>query len=128
MDVSLISVCDPLATRVPVRTCPFWIGRGEECQLRLNNAMVSRRHAELRLLNGLLRAYDCGSLNGTTVNGALAGRDGITLRDGDLLGVASTVFVVQIVRSRHDSPQLPKEDAGTGSTCIDVITNVPAPR
>jgi pSer/pThr/pTyr-binding forkhead associated (FHA) protein len=106
MDVSLVSVCDPLATELPVRACPFVIGRGEECDLRLNNALVSRRHAELRMVKGRLRAYDCGSLNGTAVNGKLAGRDGIELRDGDQLAVATTVFLVRIEMANDSSTRL----------------------
>ena len=97
MEVSLVSVCDPLATPLPVRAWPFVIGRGEECDLRLNNVLVSRRHAELKMVKGRARAYDCGSLNGTAVNGKLAGRDGIELHDGDHLAVATTVFLVRIV-------------------------------
>lgn len=97
MDVSLVSVCDPLATPLLVRAFPFVIGRGEDCDLRLNNVLVSRRHAELRMVRGRLRAYDCGSLNGTSVNGRLAGRKGIELRDGDHLGVATTVFLVRTI-------------------------------
>jgi hypothetical protein len=62
MDVSLVSVCDPLATPLPVCACPFVIGRGEECDLLVNNVLVSRRHAELNMVKGRMRAYDCGSL------------------------------------------------------------------
>lgn len=127
MDVCLISVCDPLATRMPVRASPFWIGRGEECHLRLNSAMVSRKHVELKLRQGRLRAYDCGSLNGTTVNGKLAGRDGIDLRDGDLLGVAGTAFIVQIIRSSDDSSRIIPSEAEHSTTHVDQVTR-PAPR
>jgi pSer/pThr/pTyr-binding forkhead associated (FHA) protein len=114
MDVSLVSVCDPLATPLPVRACPFAIGRGEECDLRLSNVLVSRRHAELRVVKGRLRAYDCGSLNGTAVNGKLAGRDGIELRDGDHLSVATTVFLVRIVAAGE--PKRPADSANSSGT------------
>ena len=127
MDVCLISVCDPLATRMPVRASPFWIGRGEECHLRLNSVMVSRRHVELKLRNGRLRAYDCGSLNGTTVNGKLAGRDGIDLRAGDLLGVGSTAFIVQIIRSSDDASRIIPSEVEHTTTHVDQATR-PAPR
>jgi hypothetical protein len=130
MDVSLVSVCDPLATQVPVRACPFVIGRGEECDLRLNNVLVSRRHAELKVVRGRLRAYDCGSLNGTTVNGKLAGRDGIELRDGDHLAIATTVFLVRIVVASNPARATSTQETGTDPSGeqITSVCNAPSPR
>src|SRR5262245_49040086 len=124
MDVSLVSVCDPLATILPVRACPFVIGRGEECDLRLSNVLVSRRHAELRLVKGRLRAYDCGSLNGTAVNGKLAGRDGIELRDGDHFSVATTVFLVRIVTPAAPNRQPDPENTDKVDETAGEITAV----
>lgn len=123
MRVSLISTCDPLATPLPVTATPFLIGRAEECHLRLNNALVSRHHAELRSAKGRVRAYDCGSLNGTTVNGRPAGRDGVALRDGDLLGVSTFQFLVRVARSSDELSRM-GEDTRPQSDA-EAITRVP---
>ena len=51
------------------------IGRGEECQLRLQSNMVSRRHCLLRFDRFPATLEDCGSTNGTLLNGQpVAGR------------------------------------------------------
>jgi hypothetical protein len=48
----------------------FFIGRDQSNQIILNDNMVSRRHAQLTLLdNGLVMIKDLGSSNGTYVNG-----------------------------------------------------------
>lgn len=48
------------------------IGRaGEQCELVLPHATVSRRHAKLQLKGEALQVEDLGSTNGTAVNGAI---------------------------------------------------------
>lgn len=42
------------------------VGRGEDCEIRLEDDTVSRRHAHIeRLADGRLRVTDLGSSNGT---------------------------------------------------------------
>ncbi|MGH8131099.1 MAG: FHA domain-containing protein, partial [Steroidobacteraceae bacterium] len=59
----------------------YLIGRGPDCDLRLEDPRLSRRHARLAAADGCWRFDDLGSKNGTT----LAGRttDETRLRDGD---------------------------------------------
>ncbi len=45
------------------------VGRSNECDITLAAAHLSRRHAELRVKNGLLYVKDLDSSNGTYVNG-----------------------------------------------------------
>src|SRR5262249_2845237 len=45
------------------------IGRGDQNDLRLNDASVSRYHAFLRRVDGRYLLSDVGSQNGTFVNG-----------------------------------------------------------
>jgi len=45
------------------------LGRSSGCQLVLADDTVSRRHAELRLVDGRWHLRDLGSSNGTWVNG-----------------------------------------------------------
>ena len=67
------------------------IGRAPECDLRIDDPSVSRRHAELRYRNGQVQLVDLGSTNGVTVNGAPVA--GAELRDGDRIDVASTTLI-----------------------------------
>lgn len=68
------------------------VGRGGDCDLTIDDATLSRRHAELSIENGQLRVRDLGSANGTQVNG-----ERITdhvLSHGDEVKFGSRVFVV----------------------------------
>lgn len=58
--------------RAPVRLVPgsrFTIGRAVECQISINNASVSRQHAELTVRENGVFLEDLGSRHGTRVNG-----------------------------------------------------------
>ncbi|MDF1838250.1 MAG: FHA domain-containing protein, partial [Planctomycetota bacterium] len=52
---------------VPLSHSPFLIGRSQECNLRLTEASVSGRHAELRIKGALISLHDLGSTNGTRI-------------------------------------------------------------
>lgn len=45
------------------------IGRSSDCDISLSAAHLSRRHAQLQVLDGLLFVKDLGSANGTFLNG-----------------------------------------------------------
>lgn len=66
---------------------PLVVGAGAECQLVVDDGKVSRKHFELRLAENGVEVRDCGSRNGTFIDGvrvttALAAI-GATLRAGD---------------------------------------------
>ena len=66
------------------------VGRGDDCDVVLDDGSVSRRHAQLaRDARGLYRLEDLGSANGTFVDGARVAApvllaDGCKLRFGDV--------------------------------------------
>ncbi len=67
----------------------------------LDDELVSRRHAEVRPLEGGLVLTDLGSSNGTTVNGRRC--EGVThLAQGDKVQIGSTVFMAALGTSRRD--------------------------
>jgi hypothetical protein len=75
---------------IPLTTERVVIGRSRECDVRLTDANVSRRHAEIRHEDDEFWIVDLGSTNGTELNGEridrarLADRDRITLGSTDL--------------------------------------------
>ncbi|MFZ5439541.1 MAG: sigma 54-interacting transcriptional regulator [Myxococcota bacterium] len=70
------------------------LGRGVEASVVIDDASVSRRHAELKLAP--LSVRDLGSANGTTLNGARLEPDTwAPLRPGDAIGLGSVVVLVQ---------------------------------
>ncbi len=64
------------------------IGRLQECDICLADANVSRRHAELFLLDGDWFLQDLESTNGTMLNGEPVTR--ARLRDGDVMEIGVT--------------------------------------
>lgn len=109
----------------------FVVGRDPTCDLTLNDARASRRHAYLRVRDdGTAELHDLESANGTWVNGhrltgpvALAG--GEELRFGDttisatLEPIASTATVVGEVPTplaARTPPSAPPPPAGLGSS------------
>jgi len=67
------------------------IGRGADCELRLDDTGVSRRHAEIRVGPDGVTVNDLGSTNGTSVNGKAIGSS--ELADGDRLALGTTTLV-----------------------------------
>jgi hypothetical protein len=71
------------------------IGRSRECDVVLDDANVSRRHAELRPSGGSWIVVDLGSTNGVKVNGrAISGPQ--SLRSGDTLVLGSSTLVFEV--------------------------------
>ena len=73
---------------VPITGDRVVLGRSRECDIRLDDANVSRRHAEVRLEDGTYWIADLGSTNGTELNGRSIER--AQLSDGDRITVGST--------------------------------------
>ena len=68
------------------------IGRSSAAQVVVDDAQVSRRHAECKLQAGQWFIHDLGSANGTFVNGRRLGADEmLPLRPGDRLRLGKNV-------------------------------------
>ncbi len=78
----------PEGKRVEVAAEPVVIGRHPECDVVLNDAEVSRQHAEVRREEGAFLVVDLGSLNGTRVNG-VGVKQPRELQDGDQITIGT---------------------------------------
>jgi hypothetical protein len=76
---------------VPIAGERIVLGRSRECDVRLTDANVSRRHAEVLLDDDDFWIVDLGSTNGTELNGERIDR--AKLSDGDTLTLGSTDVV-----------------------------------
>jgi pSer/pThr/pTyr-binding forkhead associated (FHA) protein len=70
------------------------LGRSRECDIRLADVNVSRRHAEVREDGDGYVVVDLGSTNGTLLNGHRIQRE--PLADGDTITLGSTDVVFTI--------------------------------
>jgi FHA domain len=69
------------------------IGRQPDCELRLNDRLVSRRHAVVVRENTTVTIQDAGSANGTRVNGEQLRADPRVLQSGDVVQVGRVDLV-----------------------------------
>jgi predicted component of type VI protein secretion system len=66
------------------------VGRGEECDIRLDHKSISKIHCVLVKTDGVLLIRDLGSTNGTRVNGTRVRR--AVLLPNDKLSIANRHF------------------------------------
>jgi pSer/pThr/pTyr-binding forkhead associated (FHA) protein len=69
------------------------LGRSQDCDVRLADPNVSRRHAEVRQEGTAYWIVDLGSTNGLEVNGKPTTRE--KLEDGDTITLGSTELVFE---------------------------------
>lgn len=81
----------PLGKQLIFGPGEFYFGRGEECHVRPNSAMVSRQHCLLRVDSAGVFLKDLGSRNGTLVNGTLISQEQ-QLKPGDQIQIGQLVF------------------------------------
>lgn len=72
------------------------IGRGQGCDVVLDDSTVSRQHATVKLERDQFRLYDLGSSNGTFVGGQRV-RAPVTLEDGAVVRFGELECVFKIV-------------------------------
>ncbi len=79
---------------------PIVIGRSSDLDMVLVEEMVSRRHAQIEMRNGVITIQDMGSTNGTFVNGEKI--QSAVLREGDRVLVGTSIL--KVVTVAGDSP------------------------
>jgi hypothetical protein len=100
----------------------FVIGRSTECQLTLNDGLVSRRHAVLRVRRGSAEIEDLGSQNGVYLNGVrISGTE--KLHDGDQIRIGSQDMGFYDVDEQAQSSGRREMLA----TCLDLQVDAPPP-
>ncbi len=94
------------------------IGRTSDCDVVLYDPGVSRKHARIFAEAGIYFAEDCGSSNGTKVNGAIIKKK--QLADGDAISLGPVVFNFSALGLVEDSTDAAAQamPPGVGSTRI----------
>jgi two-component system cell cycle response regulator len=79
-----------MGTRYPISDAPLVIGRASDCDIRINDHSVSRRHARIQPGADGFYAVDLQSTNGTYINDIPASM--YKLKDGDYLRVGNCIY------------------------------------
>lgn len=113
------------------------IGRKAECNIQLEEKMVSGQHAQITIRPNEVILKDLGSTNGTLVNGEAVSEK--TLRTGDQISIGNYKLIIvrehgetqdpdaTMVVSQVDNtvPQAPAaDDAGKSSSSLFVIIGI----
>ena len=105
-DWSLLAITGELKGKsIPVHGAMVF-GRSSSCDIVINDAHMSRRHAEINLKDGVLRLVDLKSSNGTCVNGKAVGEQ--QLKPGDKISFDQVTFLV--AGPANAAAALPDED------------------
>ena len=100
-----VIVYSPLTSpfRQPLEGEGISIGRASECTIPIKDRFLSRKHAEIRSEKGQWVLRDCGSANGTYLNGARLDRDR-SLQTGDRIRLGDTEMVFE--SGEHDTDRI----------------------
>jgi two-component system, cell cycle response regulator len=79
-----------MGARYPLTDSPVVLGRGNDCDIRINDHSVSRRHARIQPGADGYYAVDLQSTNGTFVNDVPASI--CKLKDGDYLRIGNCIY------------------------------------
>ena len=97
------------------------VGRAVECDLRLANTRVSRRHARFEQLEGRAWVVDLQAANGTWVNGERVARRELSVGDEVAIGGVKLVYEGRAHPRAGDTQELDAEGEG-------YRTSLPEPR
>ena len=84
--------------RIALTKSPFFIGRLPECDLPVNNTNLSRKHAKIERFADVAVISDCGSSNGTTLNGVTLSEP-VALKNGDEIELGGDVRISVEIKS-----------------------------
>jgi hypothetical protein len=78
------------------------IGRIDGNDMIMPDYAISKQHAMLEIKRGNYTIMDCGSTNGTMVNGKRINKKPVSLRDGNVVGLARYEFTFLFPESLYD--------------------------
>jgi predicted component of type VI protein secretion system len=115
---------------IPITTAEFVIGRDPQCQLRPASPAVSKQHCAIAVRDNKVFVRDCGSTNGTFINGEQVAGDR-EVQSGDRLRVGPLEFDLkfesEVAAARPAAKPAAKAAAGKVAAPAAIATDtVPA--
>lgn len=100
---------------IPIPVGGLLIGRSAQCDLRLLDPTVSRKHCLIKYRDGRLQVEDLNSLTGTYVNEERVHRSQ-SLKSADAVRVGSVEFYVQLPSGNDSACRSPFDPLGQESS------------
>lgn len=76
---------------------PLTLGRSVLSDVSIPDVLISRRHCELKVVDGKLVVHDLESTNGTIVNGEVV--EDCVLNEGDVLVLGQSEFTTKTLQT-----------------------------
>ena len=92
---------------------PIVIGRGDDCEVILHDAMVSRHHCRIDEEESIFTVSDLRTPNGIFLNRGRSRIDTRTLIDGDEISLGHSRLRIELPRPGEEQPALLKMDPAT---------------
>lgn len=100
------------------------LGRGEQCQVVLDDALVSRQHARLLVGEEGARVEDAGSSNGVYVNGTKV--QVAELKPGDVIGIGKQRLVFHAAAPKERERSRITAETLHGGGALDAVASAQA--
>lgn len=101
------------------------LGRGEQCQVLLDDGLVSRQHARI-VIDGKARVEDAGSANGVSVNGTKV--PSAELADGDVIGIGQQRLTFHSAELRAKARAHTMAETLHGADAVAIMASSQAPQ
>jgi pSer/pThr/pTyr-binding forkhead associated (FHA) protein len=107
----------------------FVVGRGRDCQLAIDDPLVSRRHASFKASADKISVEDLGSRNGVKVNHQKIA-SAVELAHGDVVTIGNENLVVNVSTDEPDKPArraaavTMTNEVGQGGAAIALLSGV----
>ena len=82
----------------------FFVGRGDDCQVQLDDKQVSREHARIKFEHGKWSIEKVSSFNTLSLNGSFC--DDSSLKNGDLISIGPFTINVELEEVESSEPSL----------------------
>lgn len=105
----------------------YKVGRGETCQILLDDEAVSREHCAIDVLADKCILRDSGSMNGTLLNDKRV--DEAELKDGDVIALGRTTMKVSLAAPQEEEAEAPpaEEEGGEKPPASEEAGEEPSP-
>ena len=101
----------PDEVRYPLNPSETILGRGGDCDIQVDDQLVSRRHAAIQVQGDHIEVKDLDSSNGTFLNEKEVSRSPI--KDGDRIRMGNTTFLLQMEQDPDATIIQPREPEDT---------------